>query len=56
MLTNRSDGLDGLCQQQTDVNTPKEGKCLVKFFSRPQSAGYWLQFRQICMKTGPEYL
>jgi len=29
---------------------------LIEFFSRPPSAGYRLQFRRICMKTGPEYL
>jgi len=55
-LSNRSGGLDGLYHYQRDVNTPNEGKCLVEFFSRPPSAGYRLQFRRICMKTGPKYL
>ena len=55
-LSNRSDGLDGLYHYQRDVNTPNEGKRLVEFFSRPPSADYRLQFRRICMKTGPEYL
>ena len=55
-LSNRSGGLYGLYHCRRDVNTPNEGKCLVEFFSRPPSAGYRLQFRRICMKTGPEYL
>ena len=55
-LSNRSGRLDGLYHYQRDVNTPNEGKCLVEFFSRPPSAGYWLQFRRICMKPGLEYL
>jgi len=55
-LSNRSGGLYGLYHYRRDVNTPNEGKCLVEFFSRPPSAGYRLQFRRICMKTGPEYL
>ena len=55
-LSNRSDGLDGLYHYRSDVNTPNEGKCLVEFFSRPPSAGYRLQFRRICMKTGPKCL
>ena len=56
MLSNRSDGLDGLKHCRREVNISNEGKCLVEFFSRPPSAGYRLQFRRICMKTGPEYL
>ena len=55
-LSNRSGGLYGLNHCRRNVNTPNEGKCLVEFFSRPPSAGYWLQFRRICMKPGPEYL
>jgi len=55
-LSNRSGGLYGLYHYQKDVKTPNEGKCYVEFFSRPPSAGYRLQFRRICMKTGSEYL
>jgi len=55
-LSNHSGGLYGLYHCQRDVNTPNEGKCLVKFFSRPPSAGYRLPFRRIWMKTGPEFL
>ena len=56
MLSNRSGGLDGLYHYRRDVNTSNEGKCLVKFFSRPPSVGYRPQFRHIWMKPGPEYL
>jgi len=55
-LSDRSGGLYGLYYYQMDVNTSNERKCLVEFFSRPPSAGYRLQFRRICIKTGPEYL
>merc|ERR1711865_1178089 len=56
MLSNRVGGLDGLYHYRREGNTPNKGKCLVEFFSRPPSAGYWLQFRRICMKPRPEYL
>ena len=55
-LSSRSGGLDGLYHCRREENTSNEGKCLVEFFSRPPSAGYRLQFCQICMKTGLEYL
>ena len=55
-LSNRSGGLYGLYHCRREGNTSNEGKCLVEFFSCPPSAGHRLQFRRICMKTGPEYL